>query len=484
MKKLLIIFLPATLVLGSCTKNLTSLNTNPKSPSSVPSGSLFLNGEKNLSDALTSTDIDEAPFRILAQSWTENTYVTEARYNLTSGNSPQNWWNTLYATGTASVLNNLIGAAKAFPTDVTDPGTLRNDQDINDILEVYAWSLLVNTYGNVPYSKAFTDSIPFPPYDDAKTIYYDLLNRLDTAVNGLNAANGSLGASDQIYQGDPGQWKKFGASLELKLALVVADVDASTASKYVQKAVTAGVFTSNNDNALLAYEASPTTNANPVYQAFVISGRHDFSPANLIIDTMLSWNDPRLPLYFTQLNGQYLGGVPGAGNGYVKFSQLSAQWLAATYPGDILDYAETQFLLAEAVERGFPVSGTAESYYDNAITAAITFWGGTTNAAIDYLAQPAVAYTTAQGNWKQKIGFQQWIAFANRGWDAWTSIRRLGYPNIDVINPPIGAQGNLPRRFTYPGDEESANPINWAQAVQAVNGSAADAQSTNLWWNK
>jgi len=484
MNKPSIIFLSASILLSACTKNLSSLNNDTKNPQVVPSGSLFLNGEKNLSDAVNSTDQGTAPFRVLAQSWTENTYVSEARYILTADNSPQGWWNTLYANGTTSVLNSLVDAGKVFPTDVSDPGTLRNDEDINDILEVYAYSLLVNTYGNVPYSKAFVDSIPFPPYDDAKTIYYDLLNRLDTAVNGLNPASGSLGASDQIYQGDPASWKKFGATLELKLALVVADVDLPTATKYVQKAVAAGVFQSNADNGVLAYEPSPTTNANPVYQALVISGRHDFSPANLIVNTLSGWSDPRLPLYFTTIDGTYSGGAPGQGNGYVKFSQFSSQWLSPTFPGDLLDYSETEFLLAEAVERGISVGGTAATYYANAVTASITYWGGTTTDAATYLAQPSVAYATAAGSWKQKIGYQKWIAYANRGWDAWTEIRRLGYPDIDVVNPPTGATGNLPRRFTYPGNEETSNPANWAAAVLAVNGSTTDAVSSNLWWNK
>jgi hypothetical protein len=168
----------------------------------------------------------------------------------------------------------------------------------------------------------------------------------------------------------------------------------------------------------------------------------------------------------------------------VNFSQFSSQWLNPIFPGEILDYAESEFLQAEAVERGIAVGGTAADHYANAVAASITAWGGSTADAAAYLAQSAVAYATASGSWQQKIGYQKWIAYANRGWDAWTEIRRLGYPNIDVVNPPISATGNLPRRFTYPGDEETSNYNNWSAAVQAVNGGAADLVSTELWWNK
>jgi hypothetical protein len=484
MKKLTLIYFLIALTAASCTKNLSSLDNDSKSATNVPSASLFLNGEKNLSDALASTSQSANPFRVLAQSWTENTYVSEAQYALTIDNSPQGWWNLLYANTTTSVLNSLAAAKTIIPTDVKDQATQKNDLLINDILEVYAYSLLVNTYGNVPYTQALNREIPFPKYDDAKTVYYDLLARLDTAISGLSTGDPAFGASDQVYQGSVTEWKKFAATLKLKLAIVIADSDPATAGKKVQEAVSAGVFTSNNDNAIFTYSSAINTNSNPVYQALVASGRHDFSPANLIVNTLVSWNDPRLPLLYKQYNGGYLGGAPGAGNGYVKFSQFADQWLSPTWPGDLLDYSETEFLLAEAAERGFAVTGTAETHYNNGITASIIYWGGDTAAATAYLAQPAVAYTTAAGTWKQKIGYQQWIAYADRGWDAWTSIRRLGFPNIDAVNPPIGAIGSLPRRFTYPSNEETSNPQNWAAAVQAVTGGTADNVSFNLWWNK
>ena len=475
---LLIIIIAAS----SCTKNISSLNNDPKNPLTVPSGSLLVNAEKNLSDALTSTANGVGPFRVLAQSWTENTYVSEARYILSASDAPSGWWNALYASGTSSVLNSLVAAKIAVAKDVSDPAVLRNDLIITDILEVYAYSLLVNTYGNIPYTQAFTDSIPFPKYDDAKTVYYDLLTRLDTAIAGLNPNASSWGSYDQLYGGNITQWKKFAATLKLKLSLVVADADATTAATKVQEAVATGVFQSNTDNGLINYQASPTGNTNPVYQTFIT--RHDYSPANLMVNTLLAWNDPRLPLLFTQFNGQYVGGVPGAGNGYVKFSQFSPQWLSPTLEGDILDYSETEFLLAEAVERGINVGGTAATHYNNAVTASILFWGGSAAGAATYLLQPGVAYATAEGNWKQKIGYQKWIAYANRGWDAWTEIRRLGYPDIDNINPPVGASGNLPRRFYYPNNEETSNPTNWAAAVKAVTGGTTDDVTYNLWWNK
>ena len=475
-----IFLIAAVLVLASaCTKNLSSLNNNPKAAVNVPSSSVFLVGQKNLVDYSTTTSSSQAPFRVFAQTWTENSYTTEARYILSAYNSPDGWWNALYS----SVLNNLTQAKNLYANDLLDAPIKKNNMLIAEILRIYTYNMLVNTYGNIPYSESENRNIPFPKYDDAKTVFYDLLNRLDTCITGLSLDAGAMGSADQIYKGSVVAWKKFAATQKLKMAMMIADVDATTAAKKVQEAVAAGVFQSNSDNAKFPYQASPTGNTNPIWQALVNSGRHDYAPAALMVNTLLAWKDPRLPLFYTKdPSGNYSGGVAGAANNYVNLSTFSSQWLAATYAGDILDYPETEFLLAEAVERGMAVSGTAESHYNAGVTASIQFWGGTVADANTYLAQTAVAYKTAAGNYKQKIGYQKWIALNNRGWDAWTEIRRLHYPDINTVSQPLGATGQMPLRFYYPTNEQSSNQNNWSTAVKAQSGSTADNVSTKLFW--
>jgi hypothetical protein len=475
MKKLSV-YITVLLIASSCTKNLTDINTDPKSSVTAPSSALFLGAQKNLVDLYNTTSVTSAPFRVFAQVWAENTYVTESRYILdgvTAG-----FWTNIYTTA----INNFEQAKTAYPTDVTDAAVLRNNRIITDILEVYSYNLLVNTYGNVPYSEAQNRTIPFPKYDDAKTIVYDLITRLDSSIAGLNTGANSLGNADQIYKGNVAKWKKFAATLKLKLALLIADVDAAKASTKALEAVNAGLLSSNSDNATFTFDASAVTNSNLIWQNLVNSGRHDFVPSAFFVNTLVNLNDPRLPLLVTKdPNNGYSGGIAGAGNAYGIFSDFSAQWLSPTYPADLLDYSETEFLLAEAVERGIAVGGTAESHYNNAVTASILFWGGTAASAATYLAQPTVAYTTATGNWKQKIGYQKWLAFANRNWDSWTEIRRLGYPNIDVVSPPVGTTSKLPLRYPYPPAEQSSNPNNWKAAVAALPG-GLDVQTAKLFW--
>src|SRR5215469_4185398 len=113
MKRLFYIPLALCMVASSCTKSITNFNNNPKAPVTAPSAAVFLSAEKNLVDDITSTSVASAPFRVLAQSWTENTYTYEARYNFSAYQAPDGFWNNMYG----AVLNNLYTAKTLFPND-------------------------------------------------------------------------------------------------------------------------------------------------------------------------------------------------------------------------------------------------------------------------------------------------------------------------------------------------------------------------------
>jgi hypothetical protein len=137
-----------------------------------------------------------------------------------------------------------------------------------------------------------------------------------------------------------------------------------------------------------------------------------------------------------------------------------------------------EFYRAEAKERGFTVTGTAEEHYNKAISASILAWGGTAADAAVYLARPDVAYTTAAGTWRQKIGTQKWIALYNRPYEGWLELRRLDYP---VLPAPVGAKSGFPNRLTYPGNEQQLNGTNYTAAASAIGG---DKVETKLFWDK
>jgi hypothetical protein len=481
MKKLIIALLPLLLVV-SCKKDLTSINTNPKAPKVVPSSSLFTGAQKTLTDLLTSSNVNTNIFRLVVQYWTETTYTDESNFDLVTRQIPRQMWNGLYR----DVLANFEQAKKVAQTDVKDATTQKNDLAVTEIMEIYSWYYLVTTFGNIPYKEALKPTITQPKYDDQKTVYYDLLTRLDAAIGNLDESGESWGGADIIYGGNVTAWKKFANSFKLKMGMTIADYDNAKAQSTVESAVAAGVFTSSDDNAQFNFLSGPP-NTNPVWVDLVQSGRKDFVATSTLVDKLKALHDPRTPYFITfdASGSDYSGGTPGASNNYATFSKPSGPNLVAgsvgkvtnaDFPALLLSYDEVEFFLAEAVERGYNVGGTAAQHYNNAVTASILWWGGTTTQANTYLAQPGVAYNSA--NWKQLIGEQKWLALYNRGWDEWIEWRRLDYPQL--VTPPT-ADTDIPLRFTYPIPEQNVNTANYKEASTAIGG---DNVATKLFWDK
>lgn len=479
MLKIATCLLPFTLLFAACTKDISSYNANTKSPAAVPAGPLFTYSVKNLCDALSDCSVSINIFRHIVEHWSQAVIEDGAEYNFNIDNTCDNWWTRMYV----NVLANLYQCDTILSQDnVTLPAITKNRRAIVDIMEVYTYNVLVNSFGNVPYTQAENPNNLFPKYDDAKTIQQDLQRRLTADIAALDPTNGSFASTEDLfYGGVVSKWIAFANTLQIKIALTLADVDNADAQTFVE-ADNAAAFQDQTTDAVWQYLAVP--NNNPTYNALVLANRTDYIACTKLIDTLINMNDPRLPGFFgTNQTGQYAGGVIGVPTPYATVSKPAASLNLPTTPYIFEDYIDMEFYRAEAIERGYNIPGTAEQHYDSAIAMSIRYWGGTEAQAQAYLAQPSVAYTTA-GNgtwtWRQKIGFQKWIALYCRGFDGWTELRRFDWPVMDV---PQGAVSGFPNRMTYPATtstEQALNGTNYTQAAAAIGGDKAE---TKLYWD-
>ena len=360
----------------------------------------------------------------------------------------------------------------------------RNELSIADLWEIYAYQVLVDQFGDIPYSEALMGAQNSrPKYDDAWTVYQDLISRLNTVISNIDVDAGAFGDADVLYGGNTELWKKFAASLKLRFALRLADVPAANSSTMVTQALAAGVFKDETESAIFNhYGIAPYVS--PYYQAFVLDARKDFCPSNTLVNKMNSLSDPRRAAWFTPYPsaGVYTGlpyGKAGSSS-YSKFSHFTDEIrVNAEYPTILLDYVEVEFLLAEAAERNLGGVTDATQHYNTAILESMNYWGVSSVAANAYLAQPSVAYATATGNFKEKIGTQKWLGLFDRGVEAWAEWRRLDYP---ALNPPEGmTASDIPVRMPYPFNENKMNKANYDAASSAIGG---DDATTRLFWDK
>ncbi len=477
MKKIYLVLLVLIGISVSCTKNFEDFNTDKKHPTEVPGGFIFAKAQKFFTDQEASTNVNLNIFKLVSQYWTETTYTDESNYDIINRTIPDNIFRVYYRDVLADLKNaNDVISAEEVVGEIPQIEK-QNRLHIIDLMMVYTYSRLVDIFGNVPYTQALDIENVNPAYDDAFTIYKDLMVRLDAIIAGLNESAGSFGSDDLFFHGDVQMWKKFANTLKVKLAITIADADNTLAKTAIEQAY-ANAF-APGEQCQLNYPGGSMSN--PLYQDLVQSGRNDFVPANTVIDMMNTLEDPRRDNYFDINGDEYRGGIYGESNSFSQYSHIADPIQAPDFPMVILDYTELAFYLAEAAERGYSVGNNAEYYYNMGVTSSILQWNGTEAEATDYLAKPEVAYATAAGNWKQKIGTQAWLAFYIRGQEAWTMWRRLDFPVLNLPPAPETDDGQVPKRFTYPVNEQTLNAANYTQAASAIGG---DKMSTKVFWDK
>ena len=221
----------------------------------------------------------------------------------------------------------------------------------------------------MPYTQALDYNYPSPAYDDALTIYKDLINRLDIAMNNITPSGGGMPAGyDNIFGAEDDEasmWYKFANTLKVRMGLMLYDVEQSY-SKTVVESAAQHVFQEGDVMSMHYLTAAP--NQNQQYVDFVASGRDDYVITSNLIDAMqptspepehvilkVTVTDPRLKFYAIPVIGSnpqvYLGGAQGQSNGYTSFSHVNPIHLTPDRPWIIMDYTEAEFLLAEAAER-------------------------------------------------------------------------------------------------------------------------------------
>lgn len=478
MKKIFLTILVSGIVF-SCDDRLEELNRPRKDPVEVPGPPLFSSGLRNMVDMMVSTDVNENVFRLYAQYWAQTTYPDESRYNMVSREIPDIFWRNAYR----DALQDLDQARQIIEQEPTLPEAEKNNQiAIIDICRAYVYSVLVDVFGAVPFSQALDEENLLPEYESGAEVYDQVIEMLNNSVAAIDEeAPGFSANQDLLYEGDVEAWKKFANSWKLRLALNLAEVDPGRAQTMITEALNDTVFQSNADNASMTYYATPP-NTNPLWVDLVQSGRDDYVVSNTLVDIMLSLDDPRLSLYAEPVeDGMFVGGEYGTANSFADNSHIGEIFHDPELEGIILDYAQVEFLLAEAAARGFTVPGIAEEHYHAGIRASMEYWGIEEADITAYLAQPEVNYSTAiaGSDWSQVIGIQEWLSLYNRGFAGWTVWRRLDF---EGFNTPEGLEPeDIPKRLIFPIEEATLNPTNLQEAIQLIGG--ADNAQTRVFWD-
>lgn len=374
---------------------------------------------------------------------------------------------------------------------VQSAGSNANQIAVARILRAYLYHTMTDRWGYIPYSEALQGEDDFTPsYDSQEAIYQDLLTELSEAVEQIDDGAGPTG--DYIFEGDMGRWEAFANTLRMRIALRLSERNPAGID-YVQHFTDAYNAGPIEQDVMYPYLAD-ANNENPWFNRF--RTRTDYAISNTLSDTMKAVDDQRLLVYadpapnyndedgqieFSDINPMPYGvSADSAGNitnAEVSFPGQAIRDQDAPLP--IMTMAELQFMIAEAIERGWIAGDAAQEYYDG-IQASWEQWDVYDEGDFTtYILDPDVAYTSA--DWEQKIGFQKWIALFPQGYEAWAEWRRLGNPELEPAPAAVNNSGEIPVRQGYPGDESELNSENYQQAVEAQN--IVTGLDEPVWWD-
>ena len=505
----------------SCTNDFEEINTNEFIFNEASPEALFTGVVKNTLDLVGGTMNDQM----------FNTYASFYggkggqfnRYFYTEQALDQ-FWKRFYV----NILKNNQDIIDSYSSD----SNYSNRVTIAKIWKSYVYSILVSTFGPVPYQEALQGKNA-AAYNSEELIYTDILAELKSAFENLDISGDTL-AQDPIFNGDLTKWKKFANSLRLKIALRISEGFPALAEQHGSDAMAneGSLISSNDENASMKWGLEQENWSFNYSRYIFVEANDDVVPfMNLhFLLNLKTYKDPRLfklvepsndPITITdvvfrsgstteQITVEYelpyfgrpLGGnagVEGWGlnqndnilNGLAnrRFSRPKLDvFMAADMSYNIITYSEINFIKAEAQLKGWGGSKTGEEYYYDGIEASFQQYGAT--GFTDYKNRAGIQWgTTSVGDRGlfgvvtsgisndpiDKITRQRWLASYNQGHDIWCMQKRTRtLPLIDQFAPD-GATGldyaPLPERLVYPPlSEGGLNNAAYQDAILNLGG--------------
>ncbi|VAX36595.1 Cell surface glycan-binding lipoprotein, utilization system for glycans and polysaccharides (PUL), SusD family [hydrothermal vent metagenome] len=475
MKKYLIINILIVGLLTGC-NDLLDVNTDPNNPVTV-TPALILPVAQNYTARYIQTDRSVSHLgNMMMYNWSESAgfswYNDEFLYLVTT---------TFYSR----VFDNAyIDALKQYSALDNLGEEYNNYVAISKIMKSYHFQLLVDFYGDIPYSEALGRSEnSTPKYDGGEEVYLDLIVQLNEAIALINAAAADAASEvpdsdDIMFGGNMTQWKQFANTIKARILNRYSGVaSASYISGELANIVSEGSGYITSDVQVQPGYANETDQQNPFWEDFgaSVDGTNTLSgdatcATDYILDYYTYLNDPRIDYIYEEPATGHLGVPQGITSdpdtqGPSMVSNIGPGILIGSNQGaSIFTVAESFFNQAELALNGF--GGDPETLYNSGVIASFSYLG--TSGVATYLAQTQdvnllplenVNYIVAS-NKLEAIITQKWIALNGiTAEQSWFDYSRTGYPS----NLPISVQATTsdrPVRLMYPASEVGGNTAN------------------------
>lgn len=447
-------------------------NVDPNRPSNPVPSLLLTSAQRGMSGYVADTEPN-----LYVQYLSNGQYDEESRYQTLN----------FGYNGAYSILQDLAVIIDINSNENTKVGAVAYGSNNNQIaaatiLRAWYYQIMTEQWGYLPYSEA---NDPFnttkPKYDSQEDIYSGILTELDGAIALIDSGNGPDG--DILFGGDMNRWKTFANTIKLSMGLRLSKAD-PTKGEAVFKQAMAGAISANSGNIQYTY-LSEDTNDNPWQDRF--ESRKDYLMSDVFVDELIGTGtssapeDPRLAKFAETAEtspGNFIGAPYGKSNSATAdFSFITDNIInTSDAPLMIFTHSEVLFAKAEAAAKGW-ITGSAATFYADAITSSMQRWGVDAADITTYLA--ANPYTGIED-----IAYEKWVSLFLQGYTSWAEWRRFKAEGTDTRIPLIivadllsNATG-IPQRHGYGATAGSLNETNYNAAIAAQG---PDELDTKLW---
>ncbi len=532
MKQVGIVLIVVFFISISCTDSFTEYNTNKAELMEISAkqlGGLFSRSQYSGNSWLTTDNYsrmtNEIAIHFSGFMVTGSIDYEQSGMHLSHQNSG---FTTLYSEGMPP-LTSIINITK-------DDDEFVAEYNVALIWKVFLLHRATDLWGPIPYSEAGNGEEAVP-YESQKDVYYLMLEDLKNATTALtNALNNDpdinafgSGSGDLIYNGNVTKWIKFANTLRLRLAMRISNVDPDKAKTEAEAAAAGLTMDTNDDDAMLDVSTLERGNGMPRIESWY---------ANVMSTSMESvlkgYNDPRMQEFFSVIeHNEYFdadgypeelkaneGGYHGMTSGFKSSLEVNFFYSYSNYgprfkngnqlitPINIMHSAETWFLKAEGVWRGWNMGVTAQDAYEKGIEVSIKQWREneissdsiqnyinstlTPVAPNNYLYYDGpmtdipVKFSSDNDDQYEQIITQKWLALYPIAFEAWAEYRRTRLPKLYAkkasSNSNINvSKGQIVTRLPFVSSEYSANATEVAKAVEMIGGE--DLENIPLWWD-
>ena len=191
---------------------------------------------------------------------------------------------------------------------------------IGKLEKAYLYSLMVDMWGDIPYSGAsLGQENRSPAFENGAEIYNKVFALIDEAIadaNKIASTTLTPATADIIYKGSKDSWLRMANSLKLKLFNQIRLVDASKAATGIKSLISVPLINTNATDFTFKFGTSQNPNNRHPWHRSEYQGSKTFYMSQSLMDMLFTNDDPRLRYFVYRQNASAGLNNSSNSNGY------------------------------------------------------------------------------------------------------------------------------------------------------------------------